>query len=87
MVFTSDFLVAATVALVVSSLLMFVAPKIATVLTAQIALSIVGVYFGLSMETAVSCAVITVWGVIVVALCAFTSLVKFHTETTRRFFK
>ena len=87
MVITSDFLIAATVALTVSLLLLLVVPRIATVLATQIVLCAVGVYFGLSVSSAISCAVITVWLMIVVTVWIKKPQIQVYTQTTKRFFK
>ena len=87
MVITSDFLIAATVALTVSLLLLLVVPRIATVLDTQIVLCVVGVYFGLSVSSAISCAVITVWLMIVVTVWIKKPQIQVYAQTTKRFFK
>ena len=69
MVITTNFFVAAIVALFMTLLLSQLLPRVAAVLATQIILSAVGVYFGLTESTALSCAVIAVWLIIVVTVC------------------
>ena len=87
MVVITSFWVAVIFAIIVSLFLLLIIPTIACIFLAQIVLTTLGVLLGLQVSTALSCAVIAVWLLIVAMLRIKKPPCKIYVQTTRRIFK